>query len=120
VDQGGEDGFHHRLVVQQSRDDFRAVAFLDKGLFHQGGGAHVDTVTPGSDGSPAAPQDHPRGQTDPGSDAVARMSGTADASEPLNREHKDARHKVEPEKGSTEVKIFSGGQAANIRATFES
>lgn len=78
----------------------------------------VHTVTPGSDGSPAATQDHPRGRTGPGSDGVARMPATADASEPLNREHKDARHKVEPEKDSTEVKISSGGQATNIRATF--
>ena len=39
----------------------KLVAFLDNGLFHQVGGAHFDTVTPGSDGSPAAPQDHPRG-----------------------------------------------------------
>ena len=61
ADQDGEGGLHHRRVIRQARDGFRAVVFLDEGVFHRVGGAHVDTVIAGSDGSPAAPQDHPRG-----------------------------------------------------------
>ena len=44
ADQGGEHELHRRLLVQQSRDDFRSASFLNKGPFHQVGGPHVDTM----------------------------------------------------------------------------
>ena len=37
-------------------------------------------------------------------------------SEPLSRDNEDARHEVEIEKGSTEVRSTSGTQSANVQA----